>query len=99
MSVDPATCVPCRSKFWILLSFVGILHAINTFRESRRQVDADLPPDAVRRLPGGKLLMADGSTQKEEEDTGHGHKLHQYKEVGENELVLDRWWRWLREAL
>ena len=88
-----------RRKFWILLTFVMVLHAINTYRDSRKLIEPDLPPGAIRRLPGGKLLMADGSTQKEEESTEHTHRLHKYKDVGEDELALDRLWRYLKDAL
>ena len=88
-----------RRKFWILLTFVMVLHAINTYRDSQKLIEPDLPPGAIRRLPGGKLLMADGSTQKEEESTEHTHRLHKYKDVGEDELALDRLWRYLKDAL
>tara|TARA_B110001452_G_scaffold266309_1_gene272847 strand:+ start:931 stop:1413 length:483 start_codon:yes stop_codon:yes gene_type:complete len=86
-------------KFWILLTFVGVLHAINTYRDSRKLVEPDLPPGALRRLPGGKLLMEDGSTAKEEQETGHAHTLHKYKETGEGELVLDRAWRLVKDSV
>ena len=86
-------------KFWILLAFVGTLHAINTYRDKQRAVEPDMPPGALRRLPGGKLLMADGSTQKEEEQSEHSHRLHQLKGVGEKELALDRIWRYVKESV
>ena len=35
-----------RRKFWILLSIVGTLHAINTYRDKQRAVEQDLPPGA-----------------------------------------------------
>ena len=35
-----------RRKFWILLSIVGTLHAINTYRDQQRAVEQDLPPGA-----------------------------------------------------
>ena len=88
-----------RRKFWILLAFVGTLHAINTYRDKQRAVEPDMPPGALRRLPGGKLLMVDGSTQKEEEQTEHSHRLHQLKDVGEKELALDRIWRYVKESV
>ena len=112
-----SSCAPRarRRKFWILLSIVGTLHAINTYRDQQRAVEQDLPPGAcrpypgpnpiglalglplalaltlalalalgaLRRLPGGKLLMADGSTQKEEEGSEHAHRLHQLKAIPE----------------
>lgn len=86
-------------KFWILLSIVGTLHMINTYRDSQRAIEPDMPPGALRRLPGGKLLMEDGSTQKEEEGSEHAHRLHQLKDVGEGELALDRLWRYVKESV
>jgi hypothetical protein len=82
-----------------LLTFVGTLHAINTYRDKQRAVEPDMPPGALRRLPGGKLLMVDGSTQKEEEQSEHSHRLHQLKGVGEGELALDRMWRYVKESV
>ena len=76
-----------------------VLHAINTYRDSQKLIEPDLPPGALRRLPGGKLLMADGSTTKEQEQTAHTHRLHKVKEVGEDELALDRLGRYLKDAL
>jgi hypothetical protein len=81
------------------LTFVGTLHAINTYRDKQRAVEPDMPPGALRRLPGGKLLMVDGSTQKEEEQSEHSHRLHQLKGVGEGELALDRMWRYVKESV
>ena len=82
-------------KFWILLTAVGILHGINTasYRDSRKVVEPDLPPGALRRLPGGKLLMEDGSTANEE----HSHTLHQTKE--KKELVLDKLWKGVKDSV
>ena len=81
------------------MTFVGTLHAINTYRDKQKAVEPDMPPGATRRLPGGKLLMVDGSTQREEEQTEHSHRLHKLKDVGENELALDRMWRYLKESV
>lgn len=86
-------------KFWILLTAVGVLHAINTYRESRKPVEPDLPPGALRRLPGGKLLMEDGSTAKEEQETEHTHTLHKHMEKDEEKLVLDKLWRGIKDSV
>ena len=75
----------------INLIILCVLHAINTYRDSRKTVEPDLPPGALRRLPGGKLLMEDGSTATEEQKSEHSHTLHKTKE--KKELVLDKLWR------
>ena len=84
-------------KFWILLTAVGILHGINTYRDSRKVVEPDLPPGALRRLPGGKLLMEDGSTATEEQKSEHSHTLHKTKE--KKELVLDKLWKGVKDSV
>lgn len=81
------TFVPERSvkfgdqRFWVLVGIIAILHTYNNWRERNKPAEIDLPPDAVRRLPDGRLLMADGSiTAKGVDDGKHEHKLHKPKE-------------------
>ena len=57
------TFVPERSvkfgdqRFWVLAGVVGLLYAINTYRDSRKlDTDPDLPAGAARRLPDGRLV-------------------------------------------
>mmetsp|Transcript_11693 Transcript_11693/g.27007 ORF Transcript_11693/g.27007 Transcript_11693/m.27007 type:complete len:158 (-) Transcript_11693:419-892(-) len=87
------------TRFWGLLGIVLVLHAINTYREANAPRDVALPPGAIRRLPEGGLLMDDGSIGKEEGAPAAPHTLHVVKETGENELVLDRAWRKLKESV
>ena len=47
----------------------------------------------------GGLLMDDGSIGKEEGAPAAPHTLHVVKETGENELVLDRVWRKLKDSV
>lgn len=91
-------------RFWMLLGIVAALHAINTYRDAHKlPPDAkDLPDGAQRRLNDGRVLMADGSILKGD-DIGVGGDgpttLHKIKEKGEDELVLDRAWRKLKESV
>jgi len=85
-------------RFWALLFLVGGLHLFNNWREANAPRDPDLPPGAVRRLPQGGLLMADGSIGKEEV-VAAPHTLHKVKDVGENELVLDKMWRRFKDSV
>ena len=85
-------------RFWMLLGIVSVLHAINTYRDAHRvPPDAiDLPDGAARRLGDGRMLMTDGSIAKGA--PAGPTTLHHVKEKGENELVLDRAWRKIKEA-
>lgn len=74
-----------------------VLHSINSYRDAHEPPEPGLPEGAVRRLPDGGLLMVDGSIGKEETSPTAPHRLHKVKEVGEDELVLDRAWRKLKE--
>ena len=82
----------------MLLGIVSVLHAINTYRESTALPPAaiDLPEGAARRLNDGRMLMADGSIARGAPPGPTA--MHKVKEVGENELVLDRAWRKLKDA-
>ena len=51
-------------RFWGLLFIILGLHSYNTWRESQIVPEPNLPDGAVRRLPEGGLLMADGSIGK-----------------------------------
>ena len=51
-------------RFWGLLFIILGLHSYNTWRESQIVPEPNLPEGAVRRLPEGGLLMADGSIGK-----------------------------------
>ena len=86
-------------RFWGLLSIVLALHAINAYNERNTPRDARLPPGASRRLPDGRLLMEDGSIGREEGGPAAPHTLHKVRETGEDELVLDRAWRKLRDSV
>jgi len=90
-------------RFWILLGIVCGLHAYNSYRDATRvPIDAvGLPDGAERRLADGRVLMADGSVIKGEVIgvKGEATTLHKMKEKGENELVLDRAWRKLKETV
>ena len=86
----------------MLLGIVCTLHAINTYRDSVAVPPdvVDLPPGAARRLTDGRVLMVDGSIVSAA-DLGVSAgptTLHKVKEVGENELVLDRAWRKIKES-
>ena len=88
----------------MLLGIVSVLHAINTYREAHKVPEdaVGLPEGAQRRLPDGRVLMVDGSIIKGDaigvEQDGPT-TLHKVKEVGEDELVLDRAWRKLKDAV
>ena len=86
-------------KFWGLLFLVLGLHGYNTWNEEAEKAapEPGLPRGAVRRLPDGRMLMEDGSiTERDPSDT-RAHTLHQMKEKGEDELVLDKAGRWIKE--
>jgi hypothetical protein len=83
------TFVPERSvrfgdqRFWVLVGIIAGLHTYNNYRDSLKPEEPDLPPDAVRRLPDGRLLMKDGSiTAKGVDTSGREHTLHQTTAVG-----------------
>ncbi len=77
-----------RRRFWTLLAIVAALHMANVYKDANKQKELDLPVGAVRRLPDGGLLMADGAIRRDLDDEGSdkGHRLHRVKEVGENEV-------------
>ena len=91
-------------RFWILLGLVAGLHLFNNYRESTR-VPKDalgLPEGALRRLADGRVLMVDGSVVKAEAigaERDGPVLLHKVKEKGENEPVLDRAWRKLKDSV
>jgi hypothetical protein len=84
----------------MLLGVVMGLHAYNTWREANRIPEdaTGLPEGAARRLPDGRLLMTDGSIRKSN-DTSGPTLLHKVKEVGEDELVLDKLWRKFKDSV
>lgn len=88
-------------RFWALLSVVLGLHAFNTYREATMPKERGLPIGAVRRLPDGGLLMEDGSILRGSEGAvpAAPHTLHRVKEKGEDELVLDRAFRKIKESV
>lgn len=86
-------------RFWVLLGVVGVLHAINSYRDANRPADIGLPEGAQRRLPDGRLLMVDGSiSARGSEDNPKALSLHKVKEVGEGEGVVNRAWRNIKDA-
>jgi len=89
----------CRRRFWSLVAIIAALHTYNNYLDSIRPTEEALPAGALRRLPEGGLLMADGSIGKEEGGAAAPHTLHRVKEVGENELILDRAVRKLKDAV
>ena len=57
-------------------------------------------PSASRnpgRLPDGRMLMEDGSIVERDPSDTRAHTLHRVKEKGEDELVLDKAGRWIKE--
>jgi hypothetical protein len=78
-------------RFWVLVSIIGVLHAINTYRDANKPLEPDLPEHAVRRLPDGRMLMDDGSIQRVQDDNPHPHTLHKTNE--QQDLLLDRAWK------
>lgn len=89
------------TRFWVLLSVVVVLHAINTYRDANAPKESDLPHNVVRRLPDGHMLMDDGSIKIVVEETQHGHTLHKAKGFegrDKPELVLDKLARKLKDA-
>jgi len=88
----------------VLLGIVAALHTYNTWRESTQvPIDAvGLPEGAQRRLADGRVLMVDGSVVKGDAigvAPDGPTTLHKVKEVGENELMLDRAWRKMKESV
>lgn len=86
-------------RFFGLVALIAALHAYNNYLDAQKQLDESLPADSLRRLPEGSLLMSDGSIGKEEGGPAAPHKLHRVKEVGEDELVIDRAMRKIKETV
>lgn len=80
------TFVPERSvrfgdqRFWVLVAIIAGLHTYANYKDSLKPVEPDLPPEALRRLPDGRLLMKDGSiSAKGVDSSGKEHTLHKEK--------------------
>ncbi len=84
-------------RFLALFAAVAALHLYNDRRDAHTPPELGLPDDALRRLPDGNLLLADGSIRKEEGGAAHAHRLHVEREVDEG--VLNRGARRLRDSL
>ncbi|EOD18416.1 hypothetical protein EMIHUDRAFT_449706 [Emiliania huxleyi CCMP1516] len=87
-------------RFWVLLSIVLGLHAANMYKDSRKPRDLGLPEGAVRRLPDGGLLLADGSIAKNAEAAPAAqHTLHRVREAGEDDTALGSALRKMKDAV
>ena len=86
-------------RFLALFAAVAALHLYNDRRDAHKPPELGLPDGALRRLPDGNVPPADGSIRKEEGGAAHAHRLHVEREVEENEGVLNRGARRLRDSL
>ena len=78
----PTHALPSQPPQPTLSDFLPGLHAANMYKDSRKPRDLGLPEGAVRRLPDGGLLLADGSIAKNAEAAPAAqHTLHRVREV------------------